>query len=145
MKKIISITAILMIAICHSYAEEAKIPDISKAFPGEKILIKSSIAGAETCAYATDIDFAELSKKLKAFLGKGWSEMKIGQDKEEMNKAFEAQGIKVLGSTMYKSDEFPDKMLMFTQLEMPAGVTGDKKTMAQIVVSGIPENVDQLE
>ena len=138
MKTLLLIVAALMSNLCCSLAgdEEIKLPDLAKAFPEQKVMQNMEIAGSKTCLYATDLEFAELQKMLQKFLGEGWAEEKLeGAAREVMEEAFKAQGMKVMGVASYTNPDFPEKMLMLTQLEMP--VEG-KKSMAQIVLATAP-------
>ena len=115
--------------------KEAGLPDLSKAFPGEKVLFNQEIAGVVTCAYMTDLPYAQLREKLLKYLGEGWA---VEEQPEVLKKAkeeFEKQGMKLLGCEQLKNPAFANKALMFVQLEMPQGGGG---TMAQITIVPVP-------
>jgi len=116
--------------------KEAGLPDLSKAFPGEKVLFNNEIAGVLTCAYTTELPYAELREKLLKYLGEGWIVDKDGKVLEMAKEQFEKQGMKLLGCEQLKNPAFTNKMLMFVQVEMPQGGGG---TLAQITVVPVPD------
>ena len=140
---ILQAIALMMFAAISCLAEEADkvaqkeagLPDLSKAFPGEKVLFNQEIAGVVTCAYMTDLPYAQLREKLLKYLGGGWA---VEEQPEVLKKAkeeFEKQGMKLLGCEQLKNPAFANKALMFIQLEMPQG---DGGTMAQIMIVPSP-------
>jgi hypothetical protein len=133
MKTLHAFLSASLIGISTLFAEDGRsLPDLSKAFPSEKLFNQTKLEGIETYAYATDFDFADLKKKFIEFLGKGWTEAKVDPEIEKStNEAMKAQGMAMEGNTLFSNPEFPGTQIGLTQMKMELE---GKKFMANITV-----------
>jgi len=133
MKTLHSFLLTLLIGLSTLAAEETiSFPDLSKAFPTEKLFTQTKLEKIETYAYATNFDFTLLKKKFREFLGKGWTEVKVDPEIEKStNEAMKAQGMTMEGNTLFFNPEFPGTQIGLTQMKMELE---GKKFMANITV-----------
>lgn len=133
MKILRSLLLALFIGLTISTAEEVMpLPDLSKAFPTEKLFTQTKLAGIEVYAYATNHDFATLKKELQVFLGEGWTEVKVNPVIEKVtNETIKAQGVEMEGNTLFSHPEYPHTQIGLTQMKMD--LVG-KKFIANITV-----------
>ncbi len=133
MKTLLAYFCASLLGISTLSAEDGNsFPDLSKAFPTEKLFNQTKLEGIETYAYATDLGFAELKKKFIEFLGKGWSEAKVDPEMEKAaNEAMKAQGMAMEGNTLFSNAEFPGVQIGLTQMQLELE---GKKFMASITV-----------
>ena len=119
-------------------ANAAAIPDLSKAFPGEKIFSQSKLQGIETYSYLTNASFAELKKQFQAYLGAEWKEVTI--DTEVAKQADEIvadSGFNMEGNTLFENAKHPGVQIGLTQ--MPMELEG-KKYLANITLLRLGED-----
>ena len=108
--------------------DKNKFPDLTKAFPKEKLISQSEISGIRSYAYASDLNYLELQAAFLKFLGEGWIEVPVDPKTKKMaNEGLE-------GNVLFSNPDFKDTQIGLTQMKMP--VEG-KKYLVSIVVMKI--------
>ena len=107
------------------------LPDLAKAFPGEKLFSQTKLEGTESYGYATDLPFEELKKMLTAFLGNGWKETEMDAS---VFKEVARQNDALLGNANFTNPAFPGVQIGLTQIKQELE---GKKSAAVIAVGGV--------
>lgn len=133
MKNLYPIILLLFLSSSFLAAEESKpFPDLSKAFPTEKLFNQTKIEGIETYGYLTNLDFANLNQKFTEFLGKNWGEAEVDSEiKKINNQGMQDQGVEIEGFILFSSPDFPDVQISLAQMKMEIE---NKQFMAIITV-----------
>jgi hypothetical protein len=117
--KTLVIICILFSLIFNARAEmPVRFPDLSKALPEGKLIHKSDpkIMVGFWYEYAADLNFENLKKELKEFLGAGWKEEEMDpRDDEALKQVMKTQGVDMVGYATFSNPEFPDKVITLMQ------------------------------
>ena len=136
MKILFCILATLSLQLACAEPEPAEKPpalDLAQAFPNEEPLSKVNMEKVQIYSYMMDHDFADLQKKLEAFLGKPWV---LSKDKEAIAEAIKGAektlanaGMKVQGLAIYQHPDQPLSSITLMQTSMPEGGLADGNQM----------------
>jgi len=120
-------------------AEEVKtLPDFAKAFPQEKLLLQSKVAGIETYGYATNLPFKDIKKLFIEFLGNGWVEPETNPEVEEAtSEMIEQQGMTLEGNVLFSNSAYAEVQIGLTQMKMDLD---GKQFLVNITVLGIKQS-----
>jgi hypothetical protein len=113
------------------------LPDLAKAFPGEKLFSQTKLMGTESYGFATDLPFEELKKRLAAFLGGGWQETEM--DPAVLKEAARRNDA-LLGNANFTNPAFPGVQVGLTQIKQEME---GRKSAAVIAVAGNREDEDR--
>jgi len=120
MKTLLLLTSLLFTLNCiSSGAGHEVLPDLSKAFPKEKLIHKEISDQVESYLYESDLKYETLKKIFIEFLGQGWIEVKADPKvKNAANDAMKGQGIVMVKNTKFSHVKFPNVSIGFVQLKM---------------------------
>lgn len=112
-------------------ADEAQqVPDLSKAFPTEKLIGKMFVNEIEYFNFNTDLEYVQLKAKLITYLGNDWTESPLKEpqtDREiKLRNLYE-------GKTTFNNAKFPEIKIDFAVKKSRAG----KKFIAMLHIAKV--------
>ena len=132
MKTLHLITILTVASFLSCNAEDKKLPDLSKAFPAEKLFSQSKLGGMETYSWATDLAYVDLEKKFLKYVGPGWVQQKTDKENQaRIDKSMKDQGVVLEGNKIFANPAYPGIKLGLTQMKM--AIEG-KMFLAQVLV-----------
>lgn len=118
MKTLVIICALFSLIFNVHAQMPVRFPDLSKALPEGKLIDKSDpkIMVGFWYEYAADLNFENLKKELKEFLGAGWKEEEMDpRNDEALKQVLKTQGVDMVGYATFSNPEFPDKVITLMQ------------------------------
>lgn len=98
--------------------DKQRLPDLSKAFPGGKIINKPDpeILVGYRYEFEREIAFEKLKETLRAYLGEGWQEKDVNPQMSAMLKrVMKVQGVDLAGHVTFVNPEAPGREISLTQ------------------------------
>ena len=111
-----------------AFADETeKMPDLSNAFPTEKLIAKIVVNKIDHFNFNTDLEYAELKTKLTTYLGKDWIESPPTEPKTDLEKKLQRF---YAGRSTFTNAKFPSMKIKFSVKESRA--SSGKKFIASL-------------
>ncbi len=117
-------------------ADRTKLPDLSKAFPDEKLISQQEAQYTKIYGYETNLSYTELKGKLVAYLGDGWFQDLRAPDLKTIHGDISGGGCMVEGYSMFKNDRFPGAVI--TLMHSRTTFFGNQ-FMAMLALASVPE------